>query len=153
MAKKTFSGLFSAILYIALGIILVIFRAETIDWAMTIAGVVFIITGILELIKKEWIGGAVSLIIGVLIIVLGHLITWVVLLVLGILVAVKGLVSLIEEFKRRKKSVLGITFAILTILAGIALAFGNALDILILICGIVFIVDGVIGLVAELTKK
>ena len=153
MAKKSFSGLFSALLYLALGILLVVFKTETINWAMTIAGIVFIVSGILEVIKKEWAGGGVSLVIGIVILLLGNLIKDVVILVLGILIAVKGLVSLIDEFKRSKKSVLGITFAILTILVGVALAFGNGLDIMLLVCGIVFIVDGIIGLIAAVTKK
>ena len=153
MAKKSFSGIFSALLYLALGILLVIFKTETINWAMTIAGIVFIVTGILEVIKKEWAGGGISLVIGIVILILGKWIKDVVILVLGILIAVKGLVSLIDEFKRSKKSVLGITFAILTILVGIALAFGNGLDIMLLVCGIVFIVDGIIGLIAAVTKK
>ena len=153
MAKKSFSGIFSALLYLALGILLVIFKTETINWAMTIAGIVFIVSGLLEVIKKEWAGGGVSLVIGIVILLLGNLIKDVVILVLGILIAVKGLVSLIDEFKRSKKSVLGITFAILTILVGVALAFGNGLDIMLLVCGIVFIVDGIIGLIAAVTKK
>ena len=153
MAKKSFSGIFSALLYLALGILLVIFKTETINWAMTIAGIVFIVSGILEVIKKEWAGGGVSLVIGIIIFLLGNFVKDVVILVLGILIAVKGLVSLIDEFKRSKKSVLGITFAILTILVGIALAFGNGLDIMLLVCGIVFIVDGILGLIAAVTKK
>ena len=153
MAKKSYAGIFSAILYLALGILLVVFKTETINWAMTIAGIVFIVSGILEVIKKEWASGAVSLIIGIAILVLGNLLTNIVLIVLGILIAVKGVVSLIEEFKRSKKSVIAITFAILTVLVGLALAFGNGLEIMLLICGIVFIVDGIVGLIAAITHK
>ena len=61
MAKKTNSELFSSVLYIIIGILLVIFRSETIGWAMTIAGIVFVISGILELIKKNFVGGGISL--------------------------------------------------------------------------------------------
>ena len=153
MANRKTSNLMASILYIALGILLVIFKAETINWAMTIAGIIFIISGILEVIKKEWAGGAVSLVIGIVILVLGNLLKDIVLLVLGILIAVKGVVSLIEEFKKSKKSVIGITFAILTVLVGIVLAFGNGLEIMLLVCGIVFIVDGVLGLISTVTSK
>jgi uncharacterized membrane protein HdeD (DUF308 family) len=153
MANRKTSNLMASILYIALGILLVIFKAETINWAMTIAGIIFIISGILEVIKKEWAGGAVSLVIGIVILVLGNLLKDIVLLVLGILIAVKGVVSLIEEFKKSKKSVIGITFAILTVLVGIVLAFGNGLEIMLLVCGIVFIVDGVLGLISTITSK
>ena len=153
MAKKNTSNLVSAILYILVGVLLIVFKSATLGWAMTIAGAIFIISGVVDLIKKNWMGGAVSLIIGIAILVLGWLATAIVLLVLGLLIAVKGLVALIEEFRRKKLSVFGILFAILTIIVGLMLAFGNALDILILICGIFLIVDGVLGLIGAITKK
>ena len=152
MAKKKLdSALFSAILYIVLGALLVIFKDQMIAWAMTIAGIVFVVVGVLELIKKNWVGGAVSLIIGILIIVLGHVVTEVVLLVLGILLAIKGLVALLDALKQ-KKNVLGILFPILTMVVGLFLAFGDMFGLLLMIGGILLIVDGVFGLIAALTK-
>ena len=59
MTKKSNSELFSSLLYIIIGVLLVIFRSETLEWAMTIAGIVFLISGILDLVKKNWTGGAV----------------------------------------------------------------------------------------------
>ena len=53
MTKKSNSELFSSILYVIIGILLVIFRSETLEWAMTIAGIVFLISGILDLVKKN----------------------------------------------------------------------------------------------------
>lgn len=153
MANRKTSNLLASILYIALGILLVIFKAETIGWAMTIAGIIFVISGIVEIIKKEWAGGAVSLIIGIVIFVLGNLLAGIVLLVLGILIAVKGVVSFFEELKKSKKSVIGITFAILTVIVGLVLAFGNGLALILTICGIVFIVDGAIGLISTVVDK
>lgn len=154
MAKKTTSALFSAILYILIGVLLVIFKSETLGWAMTIAGIFFVISGILELVKKNWAGGAVSLVIGVAILLLGWLAATIVLLVLGILIAVKGLVELINAIKKKEKTrVLDILFPALTILVGLVLAFGNGLDILIIIVGVLLIVDGVLGLIASLKKN
>ena len=153
MASRKTSNLLASILYIALGVLLIIFKAETINWAMTIAGIIFIISGIIEIIKKEWAGGAVSLVIGIVILVLGNLLKDIVLLVLGILIAVKGVVSLFEELKKSKKSVIGITFAIITVVVGLVLAFGNGLEIILTICGIVFIVDGAIGLISTIVDK
>ena len=51
MTKKTNSELFSAVLYIIVGALLVIFRSQTLGWAMTIAGAFFVIAGALALIK------------------------------------------------------------------------------------------------------
>lgn len=152
MSKKIDSNLFSSILYILVGLLLIIFRSQTIGWAMTIAGVVFIVSGALELIKKNWTGGAISLVIGVAIIVLGWLAATIVLLVLGILIAIKGVVALINELKKKTVTVLGVLFPAITIVAGAALAFGNGLDIILVICGILLAINGVLGLVESVKK-
>lgn len=152
MAKKTNSEPFSSLLYIIIGVLLVIFRSQTLGWAMTIAGIIFVISGILDLVKKNWAGGAVSLIIGLVILILGWAAAQIVLLVLGILIAVKGVVALIDVLKKSKKSVLEILFPILSVVVGLMLAFGNALDIMIVIVGVLLIVDGIIGLLGSMKK-
>lgn len=152
MAKKTNSELFSSLLYIIIGVLLVVFRSQTLGWAMTVAGVVFVISGILDLVKSNFAGGAVSLIIGIAILVLGWVAAQIVLLVLGILIAVKGLVALINVFKKSRKNALEIVFPVLTIVVGLMLAFGNALDIFIVITGVLLAIDGVLGLLGSLKK-
>ena len=152
MATKKNSELFSALLYIVIGILLIVFRAETIGWAMTIAGVVFVVSGVLDLIKKNYTGGAISLIIGIAILVLGWLAVKIVLLVLGILIAVKGIVALIDALKAKNKNALDLVFPVLTVVVGLLLAFGNGVDVMILIVGILLAIDGVIGLVGALKK-
>ena len=152
MAKKSNSELFASLLYIILGALLIVFRSQTLGWAMTIAGIFFVVSGALDLIKKNWAGGAVSLIIGIAILVLGWLAVEIVLLVLGILIAVKGVVALIGVFKKSKKNALEIVFPILSIALGGLLAFGNGLDIIILVVGILLAIDGVLGLIGSLKK-
>lgn len=150
--KKANSSLFSALLYIVLGVLLIVFKTQTLHWAMTIAGIVFVVSGILDIIRKNWGSGAISLIIGIVILVLGWLVTDIVLLVLGILLAIKGVIALIDALRSKKKSIIAIIFAILTIIVGLALAFGNALDILLIVCGVVLLIDGVLGLIAAIKK-
>lgn len=152
MAKKSNSELFSSLLYILIGVLLIVFRSQTLGWAMTIAGVIFIVSGILDLIKKNWTGGAVSLIIGIAILVLGWVATKIVLLVLGILIAIKGIVALIDVLKQSKKNALQILFPILSVVVGIMLAFGNGLDIMIIVVGALLLIDGVLGLIGSLKK-
>ena len=152
MAKKTRSELFSSLLYIIIGVLLVIFRSQTLGWAMTIAGIIFVVSGVLDLIKKNWAGGAVSLIIGIAILVLGWVAAKIVLLVLGILIAIKGIVALIAVFKKSQKNALEIVFPILSVVVGLMLAFGNGLDIMIVIVGVLLAIDGVIGLLGTLKK-
>ena len=151
--KKKHSELFASLLYIIIGVLLIIFRSQTLGWAMTIAGIFFIVSGALELLKKNWTGGAVSLIIGIAILVLGWLATTIVLLVLGILIAIKGIVAFIDVFKNSKKNALDFVFPVLTVVLGIMLAFGNGLDIMLIIVGILLAIDGVIGLFASLKKS
>ena len=150
--KKTNAELFSAVLYLVIGLLLVIFRTQTLGWAMTIAGVVFVVAGVLDIVKKNMVGGAVSLFIGIAILVLGWLAAQIVLLVLGILIAIKGVLALLDALKKHKTTLLDVLFPVLTIIVGVMLAFGNGLDIMILIVGILLMVDGILGLLNAVKK-
>ena len=88
MAKKSNSNVSSALLYIVIGILLIVFRSQTLNWAMTAVGAFFVISGILDIAKKNTFGGFVSIVIGIAILVLGWTATHIVLLVLGVLMAV-----------------------------------------------------------------
>jgi uncharacterized membrane protein HdeD (DUF308 family) len=146
MAKKDNSSLFTSLLYIIIGALLVIFRSQALGWAMTFAGAIFVISGILDLTKKNTTGGAINLIIGLAILVLGWAAVQIVLLVLGILIAVKGILALIDILKRGQQTLFGLLFPTLTIAVGLLLAFGNGFDIIIAVTGILLIVDGIVGL-------
>ena len=152
MAKKNNNELFTSLLYIILGIVLIVFKAQTLGWAMTIAGVFFIISGVLDVLKKNVTGGIVSIVIGVAILVLGWLATTIVLLILGILIALKGIIAFVEAFKGKKPNVLQLIFPALSVVLGLMLAFGNGLDIIIVICGALLAIDGVLGLLGSLKK-
>lgn len=153
MAKKSNSELFSSLLYIIIGVLLIVFRSQTLGWAMTIVGALFVLSGILDLIRMNWAGGAVSLIIGIAILVLGWTATKIVLLVLGILIAIKGIVAVISILTSRGKNILLIIFPIISIVIGLMLAFGNGLDILIVIAGALLTADGILGLIGSLIKR
>ena len=149
MAKKKSVSVSSPILYIVLGALLAIFRLSMLNWAMTLAGLFFIVMGIVDLTKKKMLGGIINIVIGVAILVLGWVITSIVLLVLGILIAIKGATELVEvmKLKKKKRTFFKLIFPIITIIVGLALAFGNALDYVILAVGVILIVDGILGLV------
>ena len=149
--KKKNSELFSSLLYIIIGVLIAVFPGDALNWGMTIVGALFVISGVLDVIKRNFMGGAVSLIIGIAILVLGWTLTNIVLLVLGILIAVKGVFSLIDAL-RGKKNVITILFTILTIAVGVLLAMGKALGYMVIIGGILLAVDGVIGLIGALKK-
>ena len=154
MAKKNNSELFTSLLYILIGVLLIVFRAETLGWAMTIAGVFFIVSGILDLVKRNLIGGAVSLAIGITILVLGWVAIEIVLFALGLLIAIKGIVTLISVLTAKRKNALMIVFPAISILAGLilALAFESVLNIALIVVGVLLAIDGVVGLLGALKK-
>ena len=152
MAKKKDNGLLTSVLYIVIGALLIAFRNEMLGWAMTIAGIFFLVFGILELVKTNIVSGIVSIIIGVVVLVLGWTIVDIVLLVLGILLAIKGVIALIGAFGSRKNKVLKIIVALLTVAVGLIIAFGNALGYVVIIAGAMLIVDGVFGLIVSAKK-
>lgn len=147
------SELLSSVILILVGLLLAIFRDGVLQWAMTAAGVVFVVFGIIDVVRKNWVNGAASIIIGAAIIVLGWTLVSIVLIVLGVLLAIKSIISLYEMVKFKNKNVMELVYAICGIFLGILLAFGNLLSVLILIAGILLIVDGAIGIYGELTKK
>lgn len=152
MAKKK-SGLnvSTPVLYILLGALLVIFRSQTLEWAMTLAGIFFIVSGVIDISKKNMLGGIVNLVIGIAVLVLGWAITGIVLLVLGVFIAIKGLVDFlgVMKLKKKKRTFIKMILPILTIVVGLALAFGNGLDYVIIAVGVILIVDGLLGFVGK----
>ena len=151
MKKKIDSTLFTAILYIVVGVLLAVFPGDMLKWAMLIAGIFFVVSGILEIVKKNWAGGTISLIIGAAIILCGWLVLDIVLIVLGVLIAIKGVVDLINAIKYNT-TVLGLLFPILTIIAGVGLALGNLTHIILIIAGVFLAINGTIGLIGALKK-
>ena len=77
MAKKksSNSSLIVSLLYIIVGILLAVFPGEALNIAMTVAGVIFLISGIIELVRQNWVGGIISLVIGIAILVMGWLVS------------------------------------------------------------------------------
>lgn len=153
MTKKFNSELVSALLYILVGVLLVIFQDRTVGWLMTAVGAVFILSGVLYLLKSNWALGAVSLIIGVCVLTLGWIITEIMILILGVLIAVKGIVALIDALRMYEKNLVDIVFAVLTIVVGVTLAFGNGLNILIIIAGVMLMFNGVLRLLGATNGK
>ena len=142
----------TAFLYIILGAVLCMLGGGALSLALTIGGVVLIVFGIIEIIKKNVWAGIGCIVAGILAIVGGTYFLPVTLVILGVLVAIKGLISLIGVLRRKKKSAVDILFAFLTIIAGIIICFGYGADLVIRIGGIVLAVNGIIALVGGLSK-
>ena len=65
--------LISALVYIVLGAVLCIFRTQALNWAMTVAGIVAIVLGVLAILKGNLIYGVLMAAVGALIILGGWL--------------------------------------------------------------------------------
>ncbi len=151
MATKKSTNLINAILYIAIGILFCL--QIGLELMLTIAGVVFLVLGIIDLIKKHWFSGAISVFIGAIILLGANLFINIVMLVFGILIAIKGLISLIESIRRKRA--LDLIFAVLTLVAGVLIALntGTVITWVMIVVGVVMIIDGVLGLISALTSK
>lgn len=146
MAKKSTINISSPILYIILGALLMIFKAQMLSWAMTIAGIFFAAMGALDLVKGRTKSGIFNIALGVIILVVGWTILNIVLLVLGVLIAAKGVMELVDVLKAKKRNAFAVVFAAFTIAIGVALALGNLLGNLIWIIGLLLVIDGALGL-------
>lgn len=153
MLKKLDPKLSTPILYIIVGALLIIFKKDLIGVAMSIIGAFFIASGVLEMIeKKNNKVGIINIAIGVAVIVLGWVAATVVLLVLGLLLAAKGVLPIIELLKRENKNPVDFIVPVITILAGLAVAFGNVVDVVLVIGGVILAADGALALYRELKK-
>ena len=146
--KKSKANFNSPILYIAIGLLLILFKESVPGVLMTLAGVFFLVSGIVDFVQHRTFSGVVNVVIAAIIFLVGGLILDIILTVIGVLIAVKGLIELIEVLtgKKKKRNALRVIFPVVTIILGIALAFGTLLESIILVVGVLLVVDGVLGL-------
>ncbi len=140
------SNLLTCIIYAVIGVLLIIFKSGSLGIVMTVAGVLFIVMGIIDIIKsKDLIKGIIEIAIGAAILILGWAFVEIVLLVFGILLIVKGVLDLFKSFGAGLKAMLS---PIITIAVGILLIVCKfkAIDLLFIIVGVVFIINAVLAL-------
>ncbi len=151
MKKLNFTknNLITCALYLVIGVLLCAFRTGLLNVFMTIVGVLFIVCGILEILKNRnnVVEAAVEIVIGVVIIVLGWTIGTIVLMVFGILMAIKGAIDIFDNISK-KKGTLDLINAIVTVVIGIILCVAPFAigDIICIIVGVIFIIDGILAL-------
>lgn len=148
MAKKTFKkDSLSALIYILIGALFCIFEAGVLNWLMTIVGALLVIKGIIDALGGNLTGGIINALIGAAIIILGWTLVNIVLLVLGVMLIFKSVPELISALK--KKNTMDIISSAVMVALGVLLLFGNVLDALVTLIGILFIVEGVIVLIKK----
>ena len=143
--KQKLQAFASALAYIAVGVLLCIFKGSALGWTMTAFGILFIAQGILDLVlDKDIYSAVINCAIGVLILIFGWLIATVVLYVLGALLIAYGAYNIL----RGPKLLLFIATNVITALVGVLLIVAQAatIDWFYVIVGIVLIINGILTL-------
>ena len=98
--KKT-EKIISALLTIALGVLLIVLKGNIISILMTVLGVGLVVFGILDLINKLIPPAVTKIVVGVVVILCGWLIVSAVLYVLAALLLIAWILLLYEKIKNR----------------------------------------------------
>lgn len=154
MAKKKLkipNNLIMSAVMIALGILFTIMQGGVIGVAIWVLGIALIVAAVLDLLNKDLTSCVVKAVIGVLVLVFGGLFADVAIYILAAVLLIYGILEVINAFKSKQKGLLKFVEPVLTVVVAILL-FVNRFDWLFIVIGIVFIVEGVIGLINFLKK-
>ncbi len=143
----------NAAMYILMGILMCIFRADLLNWAMTAIGIIFVVSGIIRALKNEIVEGVIIAAIGVVIILGGWLFIDIILLILGAVLTVKGILDLFKAIEI--KYIPAIIGPIITMIVGVLLIVSKwaLLDWFFIIIGVVLIIDGIMIVLTQLKKN
>ena len=148
--KKLSNDFIMAILYVVIGALLCIFRAEVLSWIMTAAGVLFVVAGVIDIVKyKNKTGGIINIAIGVVILVAGWLLLELALIIFGVLIVINGVKELLEV--KKSKNIMPYVAPIVTIVVGALLVVAQwiVFDWFFIAIGVIFIVNGVLALLGK----
>lgn len=154
MAKKKLNipnNLMMSVVMIALGILFTIMKGGVIGVAIWVLGIALIVAAVLDLLTKDLTSCVVKAVIGVLVLVFGGLFADVAIYILAAVLLIYGILEVVNAFKSKQKGLLKFVEPVLTVVVAILL-FVNRFDWLFIVIGIVFIVEGVIGLINFLKK-
>lgn len=146
-SKSALSSFLTAAAYIAIGVLFIIKQTALIQWIMIVAGALFILQGLFDMIKnKETLTGLVKIIIGVALILCGVIssLSAYALIALGALLILNAIMT----FFSSPKNVFSILAFVLTVIVGLALVapqlFGFSLPWIFYIIGGILIVNGLV---------
>ena len=157
--KKT-EKLISALLTIALGILLIVLKGGIISIMMTVLGVALLVFGVIDLVNRLIPPAVVKLVLGVVIIICGWAIVTAVLYLLAACLIVAGILLLYEKIKNRVScaslwlTVCEYAVPAMLLVIGALLLFnqGNTVNWVFIISGIVTVVEGGLLLVNTLAE-
>ena len=98
--------LLTALITIAVGAILIIWKTSVVSIAITALGVYFIVMGILDVVnKKDQTTAIIKIAIGAIAVLLAWLITTVAVIILGVVITLNGIVQILDIVKSNEKQV------------------------------------------------
>ena len=147
--KKTEKIVFAG-LTIALGVLLIILKADIISILMTVLGVGLIALGIMDLVHKLVPPAVVKFVFGAVVILCGWVIVSAVLYIVAAMLLVAGIILLYEKIKEKFycsskwKTICNYAVPVLFILIGLCLLFnqGNTVNWVFIISGVFTITEG-----------
>lgn len=151
--KLSTNKIINCIIYAVIGLLLLILKSSSLGILMTVVGAMFIIMGIVDVIKsKDIVKGIIELAIGIAIIVCGWIVADIVLLVFGIFLIVKGIM---EFIKNRKAGFSALLSPIVTIVIGILLVIAKwtLMDVMCIVAGVIFLINAVLALFGKKISK
>ena len=155
MAKKVkiSNNTVAAVLYVLVGVLFCIFKKSMLNWLLTAAGIVFIVLGVLDILKKkhdDLIKGIVEAVIGVVILVGGWAFVGVALIIFGAFLLIEGVIDLMAAIKA-KAGIFTMIAAVITAVVGVLLIASKwvMLDWFFIVMGVILIVDGALMLIKK----
>ena len=147
---KTSEKIISAIVTMALGVLLLVLKGEFISILMTVIGISLIVLGVLDLFYRLVPPAVVKLVVGALIILCGWVIVETVLYIVAAILLIVGILMLYDKIKKRIycRSLLHTIFEYaapaLFILIGFMFLFhqGKAVNFIFIVSGILTIMEG-----------
>ena len=157
---KKYEKVITACATLIMGVLLLVLKSNVISILMTVLGVGLIALGIKDIVGRQIPFAIIKLVCGVLIIVCGWALLSAVLYVLAALLLIYGVFYVYYNIKHRVRGCTPFhTFCFYLIPAlclaiGFLLLFhGAALDLVLIICGILTILEGCVLLLHAVTEK
>lgn len=158
---KNKGSLISSILTIVMGILFCVLKEGVIDIMMTVLGVLLIVGGVLSLVSGDSVYGIVLILLGVVVIVFGWAIKEVIFYIIAALLILVGALQLVAYSKQNVKgtnplfTLLIYAVPIVRIVIGVLLFFNQhgTVSWILYVTGILLIIDGILGLLMDISKK
>ena len=155
--KKT-EKIITALLTIALGVLVIILRGELIKIITAVCAIALLALGLIDLIHKKIPPAVAKLVAGVVILICGLAVVEIVLYIIAAICMIAGIISLYEKLKTNRRckgwqeKIFEYALPVFLIVVGFLLLFnqGNTVNWIFVVCGVLTTMEGGILLVNAL---